>query len=410
MNHVPQVVSTRFRPGDMNLSRRPQILVFVRCYLPGSKSGGPIRSIANLVNAIGNEIDFKIVTTDRDSGDKSPYAGIQEGQWNRVENANVLYLASRHQTWRRLRQILAETDFDTIYLNSLFNPFFTLTPLLARCRDRLPQSVIIAPRGELHPGAIAVKHLKKRVFLTASRLLTLYHGVHWHATSGEESSHIQQWFGKRSRIKIIENLVASSEIDLRSTHRPRSNPIRLVFLSRIVPKKNLAGALSMLVDVNVPVELRVYGPLEDQAYVARCRKLASQLPSHIRVEFCGAVQHEKVRSVLSECDAFYFPTNGENFGHVVFEALSAACVPIISDRTPWQGLENAGIGWALPLSRPDRFRNAIEQCSKMDDATFLRMKQAAVDLASAQIQKNQSAANHYFEWFQEEAETTQQRA
>ena len=48
----------------------------VRYYLPGYKSGGPVRTIVNLVDHLGDDIDFRIVTSDRDALEDAPYANV----------------------------------------------------------------------------------------------------------------------------------------------------------------------------------------------------------------------------------------------------------------------------------------------------------------------------------------------
>src|SRR5579863_7029524 len=72
---------------------KPKILLLVAHYLPGVKSGGPIRSISNLVEALGDEMDFRVVTTDRDQDEAEHYAGITPDRWTRVGKAEVLYLS-----------------------------------------------------------------------------------------------------------------------------------------------------------------------------------------------------------------------------------------------------------------------------------------------------------------------------
>jgi hypothetical protein len=46
---------------------------------------------------------------------------------------------------------------------------------------------------------------------------------------------------------------------------------------------------------------------------------------------------------LAEYDLFLFPTLGENYGHVISEALASGCPVVISDQTPWRNLEAEGI-------------------------------------------------------------------
>jgi glycosyltransferase involved in cell wall biosynthesis len=123
-----------------------------------------------------------------------------------------------------------------------------------------------------------------------------------------------------------------------------------VFISRISPKKNLLFALRMLQSVLGDISFDIYGPIEDARYWNRCEKAIGTLPPNVRVKYMGMVEHEKVGEVFAEHDLFLFPTLGENYGHVICEALSAGCPVLISDQTPWRHLQEEGAGWDIPLA------------------------------------------------------------
>ena len=106
------------------------ILVLLDRYLPGYKAGGPIQTIANMVEAIGDRYKFYIVTSDRDSGDTEPYPGIIYGQWMTVGKAQVRYLSPNENLWKEYRNIISSTDFSLLYCQSFFNPKYTILPLL----------------------------------------------------------------------------------------------------------------------------------------------------------------------------------------------------------------------------------------------------------------------------------------
>ena len=61
-----------------------KILLLVGNYLPGFKSGGALRSTVNMVERLGDEFEFWIVTSDRDIGDTSGYSGVNKNKWNNV--------------------------------------------------------------------------------------------------------------------------------------------------------------------------------------------------------------------------------------------------------------------------------------------------------------------------------------
>ena len=111
-------------------NKKPIILTFVRYYLPGYKAGGPIRTIANMVDHLGDQFDFKIITMDRDIGDAEPYSNITVDAWNRVGKAEVFYVKPGLLWLNRLVKLISTTPHDIIYLNSAFDPIFTLWLLL----------------------------------------------------------------------------------------------------------------------------------------------------------------------------------------------------------------------------------------------------------------------------------------
>lgn len=59
------------------------------------------------------------------------------------------------------------------------------------------------------------------------------------------------------------------------------------------------------------------------------------------------------------------PTKGENYGHAITEALCAGLPMLIANTTPWRDLKTKGIGWDIPLDKPEMFVQAIEQAAAM---------------------------------------------
>ena len=101
------------------------------------------------------------------------------------------------------------------------------------------------------------------------------------------------------------------------------------------------------------------------------------LPANVKVAYNGPVNHSEVFSVMAKHDLFFLPTLGENFGHVIYEALACGLPVLISDQTPWRNLEAKGIGWDLPLSNPEQFCQVIDKCAVMDSVMFNGMRKNA---------------------------------
>ena len=133
----------------------------------------------------------------------------------------------------------------------------------------------------------------------------------------------------------------------------------------------------MLEGLRGDIQLNIHGPLEDKGYWTECQKIIDSLPRNVQVRYRGEVVYDRVIEVLADHDLFFFPTLGENFGHVILEALVAGCPVVTSDRTPWRGLRDMGVGWDLPLDEPERFRAVLQGCVEMDAQDYRGWSQRA---------------------------------
>ena len=352
-------------------------------YLPGFRAGGALRSLSNMVERLGDEFRFKVITRDHDLGDKDPYQEIPCENWQPIGKAEVFYLSPKKFSMRQWRRLIWDTKHDVVYLNSFFSPHFTIKPLLLRRLGALPKKpVILAPRGEFSAGAIRLKRRKKHIYLFLSKLIGLYTGVIWQASTNHEKADIQRLYGDHLPIVIARDLAVSYRAD---KNQVRSQPkttgsLKLVFLSRITRKKNLDGALRMLNGLTGKIEFNIFGPLEDGNYWTECQKVIRRLPENIDVHYRGAIPHDQVTSVLAKHDLFFFPTLGENFGHVILEALVAGCPLLISNRTPWRDLAEKGIGWNLPLEHVVSFREVLHRFVMMDHQEHTEFSKRARDV------------------------------
>ena len=351
---------------------KPRILTFTGHYLPGYKGGGPIRTVASLVEALGGEFEFLLVTQDRDLGCEAPYPSIVVNTWLQVGKAKVCYLSPDKLTCSYLRQLIRDTPYDVLYLNSFFSIHFGILPLLLHRLGAIPaRPIIVASRGQFSPGALQLKSLKKRAYLAFFKTLRLHDKMLWQVSSLHEQEDMLKAFGydrcgdTQLNIVVAPNLPDIQSLPVQSTHPKKSGTLRTIFLSRISPMKNLAGALELLNKVEGNIEFDIYGPLEDTSHWGLCQRLIQQLPATVQVRYQGMVTHDVVMPTMAQYDLFFMPTLGENYGHVIIEALAAGCPVLISDQTPWRNLEELGVGWDIPLDQPERFTEALQRCVDM---------------------------------------------
>ena len=341
---------------------KKRILVFSGTYIPGYKGGGPIRSLENIFNQLSEDVDFYLVTSNRDVGDKKPYKGINTNTWTAVGKVSVFYINESYLKKSVFNEILEKVKPDTIYLNSLFS-FYSIYILWILSISRFNRiRLLLAPRGELSPGALKEKKIKKFFFILLTKHLKIYKNLQWHASSELEFFDIKKQYDKYRRIYIASNLVNTTKMksyDIVNLSKNKAE-IRIIFLSRITKKKNLDFAIKSLSNLNGDVIFDIYGPHEDQDYIKKCKKLVLNLPSNIIVSFKGDIMHDKISQLFVKYDVFYFPTKSENFGQVIWESLSCGCPVLISDQTPWNNIDSYNVGWVRSLSKMNNFSKVLQ--------------------------------------------------
>jgi len=374
------------------------VVVFATRYPPAFRGGGPIRTLEALVRSAPVAYDVRVVTRDTDQGDPRPLP-VAADVWSARDGVTV-----RYASVGRLRSLAAAMASarasrpELVYVNSFFDLRLSIVPQLLRKLGYLRSDrLLVAPRGEFGLAAISSKSRKKNLFLTLYRVLGLHRDVVWHASSNAEKADVERLWGPTAQVVVRENDtllpaksdrggIASDTVD---------GPLALVSVGRLVEHKGLHLVLGALAEASRPTELDVYGPAEDEGYTERCRALVEQLPGHVTVRFHEALPHEEVRRTVARYDALVMPTAGENFGHVIAEALSVSCPVICSDTTPWSGTLRAGGGVVVPDRTMPSWRTALVEYGATDGA-HRRERRARAGEAYDQW-KSQTATPHVFE-------------
>lgn len=349
---------------------KKKILILNGQYLPGYKGGGPIQSCANMVESLANQFDFYILTADRDFKSQIPYENIRVNEWNQVGSAKVFYMSPNMQTFKGFKKILNETEFDLLYLNGFFSPIFTIKPLILRMMGQLKKSnIILTPRGDF-TGGLENKKLKKYMYIFMSKLIGLYGGLVWHATSKLEEEDIKKKF-KSADSFIVPNL-PEKYVPRDPIISKKSGELRVVFISRIFPKKNLKFALEILSGITSGnIIFDIFGPMEDKEYWRECETVIKKMPSNVKVVYKGEVPHSKIPYIFEKYHAFFFPTLGENYGHVIVEGMMNNCLLVLSKGvTPWDDY-NLPIGTVADLHNKSDFDKIIRDLVDMDNEKFL---------------------------------------
>lgn len=370
-------------------------MLFTDWYEPGFRAGGPIRSCVNFVQHMQDQYKILVFTSDRDLESKEAYHDVQADSWI-TANANVhlYYCSPRKLTYKNIRKQMRDLAPEFIYLNSMFSRRFSLYPLMIHRMAGMRAKLILAPRGMLRESAVRFKSFKKKIFLSLFRIMGFSKKIHFQATDETEVRDIQKFFGHSADISLLTNfpVQVSNGVEM-ITKLPGT--LRMLFIGRIHPIKNLDFLLGSLINVKSSIDLTLIGSLEDPDYWSKCQEIIKSLEPNIRVSYLGEMPSTEIPHQLRIHHLFVLPTQGENFGHAIFEALVQGRPVLISDQTPWKNLEQRKAGWDLPLLDPDLFSTRIEEVASLNQSEFNDLSQHAREYAEAFVE-----AGHLKEGYQ----------
>ena len=351
---------------------KKNILILTDWYEPGYKAGGPIQSCRNFVAAMHDLYQISVLTSDRDIGDKNPYPGIETGKWiSREPGIFVYYAAAETLNNKLLAELIQSRKPDFIYLNSMYSYHFSVQPLQLLWRKKIQARITLAPRGMLQQGALKFKSQKKKLFITLLNGLGIPRQIHFHATDAQEKKDILKQFPRARKVTVVPNFSGQLP-DSTGCIEKIPGRLRCVYISRIIQKKNILFFLKLLnmLPENIDLEFSIYGEVEDEKYWNQAQKVMHFLPKNIAVIYRGPLPHEQVIPSLESNHIFILPSKGENFGHAIFEAFSAGRPVLISDKTPWRGLQDLQVGWDIPLEAPEGWLAALQEAANADQQVF----------------------------------------
>ncbi len=376
--------------------KKPKVLVLIDWYKPFFKAGGPVRSMVNLVEHLHKQIDFHIVTGDRDYMDDDSPEGLRKNGWVTGDlGEKIWYSSAKARSLRNWMGLLAG-EWDVIYINGMYSKWSTVIPLWLLRKSK--QRRIVAVRGMLAKGPMSQGGLKKRLFLQAMKAIGAFTGVEFQATNQEEVKEIRKWIGKDVKIHLVPNLPRRINSTKPALVTKRSGELHLISPARIAEEKGTLFAIERLRKLRGQVRFDLHGTVYDQAYWAKCQAAIAALPPNIEVELKGQLDNNEVMRKIANAHFLYMPSTGENFGHAMLEALSVGRPLLISDRTPWRKLEEQQAGWDLPLENPGQFEEVLQELVDMDDLAYQRLCAGAFALAGRTV-NDQEPVKKYVQMF-----------
>jgi glycosyltransferase involved in cell wall biosynthesis len=391
--------STRTRDRSWSFANRtmPEIAHFIA--YTGTAMGGPVQSMAAYAHFLaraGRSVTvFSAVK--RSDGDSIQFdTRVKLVQCSTSEYGPLRYSGALH------RQAMA-AHIDLVHSHGLWTDTHRLAGNIARTR-RLPH--LLAPCGMLAPGALAHHRWRKKMTLVwfQDRILREAHCLH--AKSRKEYEDIRK-FGLGNPIAIIANPISAppesnltSETEFRDFCKIPPNTKILLFLGRLHPIKGLPRLIRAWALAGEPPRdwtLVLAGP-DEGGHRREIVSLAAELDCQDSIVFTGELDGARKWAGLRAAGLFVMPSNFENFGNSIVEALACGVPVITTTGTPWQELPTAGAGWCVEPT-VEFLAGALQEALALSDAQRRQMGRRALEIA-ARFRPEQTGADllAVYEW------------
>lgn len=244
-----------------------------------------------------------------------------------VKTSFFLAPAMSHALKRRI------DEFDIVYINGIF---IYPTYIAQNAAIRVNKPYIIAPRGMLMPWTYAYKHWKKALYMRLIERRRMEQAAAFICTDLLERQALAE-FGFQQPVFVIPNgldmerfAVLPAGAAFRKRWQLPSDAQIILVVGRLHPIKrpDLAlAAFSEIASARPAAHLVFVGPdevglqegLQASAKTAGCAE---------RVHFTGLLSPHEVLEAYASADVFFMPSESENFGMAIAEAMAAG-IPVL---------------------------------------------------------------------------------
>ncbi len=347
----------------MGIKILPKLVVLSEYFAPGYKYGGPISSIVNFQNELKYELKIYIISSNKEFSSKV-ILNVKADVWLKYgfEKSFIFYKTKTLFYFIKILFLIKKINPLKIFVNGIYSIPFSIIPALL-----FPKKTIMHVRGMLHPGALGQKAWKKKLFLGIFKIVGLHKRINFCVSDAKEEEYTKAVFGNNIKVHIAQNFPA---------YFPALEPLGkgigqlyLCSIGLISPMKNHALILEALALVKTEIVWDIYGPIKDSIYWKNCQKNLANLPANIKVNYKQEINPSLVYDTLKKYHVFILPSQSENFGHALYEAMIAAKPIITSLNTPWNNLEENKAGINVDLT-PVSIAAAIETFAAMPQEEY----------------------------------------
>lgn len=364
-------------------------------YLPALHYGGPTLSVSRLCSALQEAGQSIAVITTTANGAQE--LEVAQGQAVAVAGVDCWYYprwtgdhshfspALLWAFWRRLPQA------QVVHIHSWWNLVVMPAVFLCRLRGIRP---VLSPRGMLSPYTLR-SPMKRWFHRWVGRWLL--QGAILHATSDQEAAEalaiVPGW-----KHFVLPNIIELAPVG-KFLHSSASPVFRLIFLSRVHPKKGLEQLFNVLSQLNFPWHLQIIGQGETE-YVKQLQQQLQQLGLAEKVSWLGWREGDEKFQLLAEADLFVLPSQNENFANAALEALSVGTPVLLSAQVGLSTyVRTQDLGWIYDGTEAGLLQALQSAYTAADQRRGIRQKapsQVHADFGAEKIAQQYLAAYQNF--------------
>ena len=232
---------------------------------------------------------------------------------------------------------------------------------------------IIAPCGMLYEAAFKKSFIPKKIFWKLFQKSALLNANSIHAKSVEEFNNILHILPKIKHDKVIVLPNPIEHYDrIENNYETKfdflpENKNFLLYVGRLDKRKGLIELIEVwnkIIKEHKKWCLVITGDDDGSGHLFKIRKKLNHLRNinyydhsksgnHVNrvrdanLVLTGALYDTEKKSIFCNANIFINPSNFENFGMTIAEALNYKLPVIISKNTPWKSVEKENCGWLL---------------------------------------------------------------
>ena len=275
---------------------------------------------------------------------------------------------------KNLKKWLTEhlREFDLVQIHSIWLYHSYITSHLCQ-KFKIPYVIRLC--GMLDSWSMGQKALKKKIYFNLLEKKNIIQAGAIHCTSETEviDSGVKAW---NSNVHVIANCI---EKEYFAEENCRSRNKQFLYLGRLHYKKQpdiLIRAFSRFKKQDYKLILAGTG---EPDYVDYLHKLAETCDG--RVSFVGEVSGDNKIKLFQESAAFVLPSQQENFGVAVAEAMTFGCIPIISNEVALSGVvEESRVGIVTGIDE-ESILSGLQKFTELEQGSVENMRRQCMEIS-----------------------------